>query len=76
MTGSNLRNILLLAEKDTIEEISIHDIKNLKYHKVTDENAWKIELVKEITEIKNHQLSLNEFSMEEITDILKNLCTS
>ena len=76
VTGSNLRNILLLTEKDTIEEISIHDIKNLKYHKVTDENAWKIELVKEITEIKNHQLSLNEFSMEEITDILKDICTS
>ena len=76
VTGSNLRNILLLTEKDTIEEISIHDIKKLKYHKVTDENAWKIDLVKEITEIKNHQLSLNEFSMEEITDILKNLCTS
>ena len=63
-------------EKDTIEEIDIHDIKKLNYHKVTDENAWKIELVKEITEIKNHQLSINEFSMEEITDILKNLCTS
>ena len=76
VTGSNFRNILLLTEKDTIEEINIHDIKKLKYHKVTDENAWKIDLVKEITEIKNHQLSLNEFSMEEITDILKNLCTS
>ena len=76
VTGSNLQNILLLTDKDTIEEIRIHDIKNLKYHKVMDENAWKIELVKEITEIKNHQLSLNEFSMEEITDILKDICTS
>ena len=43
VTGSNFRNIMLLTEKDTIEEIDIHDIKKLNYHKVTDENAWKIE---------------------------------
>ena len=74
VTGSNFRNILLLTEKDTIEEIDKHDIKKLKYHEVTLDNAWKIGVVKEISEIRNNQLSLTDFSMEELSDILEHLC--
>ena len=50
VTGSNLRNILLLTDKDTVEEINSIDIKKLKYHQVTKENDWKIELLREIIE--------------------------
>ena len=45
VTGSNLRNILLLTDRDAIEEVSKHDIKALKYHEVTIENSWKIGLI-------------------------------
>ena len=76
VTGSNLRNILLLTDKDTVEEINSIDIKKLKYHEVTKENDWKIELLKEIIETKNNQLSISEFSVEELNDILEYLCTS
>ena len=76
VTGSNLRNILLLTDRDTIEEISKHDVKGLKYHEVSNDNIWKIGFIKEIIEIKNNQASLNDFSKEELNDILANLCTS
>ena len=33
-TGSNLRNLLLLTNNDTIEEINIEDIKKLKYPQI------------------------------------------
>ena len=65
-----------MTDRDTIEEISKHDVKGLKYHEVSNENIWKIGFIKEIIEIKNNQASLNDFSKEELNDILANLCTS
>ena len=76
ITGSNVRNILLLTEKDAIEHVTKHDVKKLKYREVTIEDSWKIDIVKEIIEIKNDQLSLNDFTKEELNDILTHLCIS
>ena len=76
ITGSNVRNILLLTEKDTIEHVTKRDIKKLKYHKVAIEDSWKIDIVKELIEIKNDQLSLNDFTKEELNEILTHLCIS
>ena len=76
ITGSNIRNILLLTEKDGIENITKHDIKRLKYHEVAKEDTWKIGFIKELIEIKNNQLSLNDFTKEELEDILTHLCVS
>ena len=76
VTGSNLRNILLLTDKDTIEELNSNDIKKLKYHEVVKEDYWKIGLAKEIIDIKNNQLSLCDFSIQELNEVLDNLCIS
>ena len=76
ITGSNIRNILLLTEKDAIENITKHDIKGLKYHEVTREDTWKISFIRELIEIKNNQLSLNDFTKEKLNDILTHLCVS
>ena len=76
INGSNIRNILLLTEKDTFADISKHDIRKLTYHKIDTEDQWKIGFIREITEIKNDQLNLNEFTKEELNDILEYLCTS
>ena len=76
ITGSNVRNILLLTEKDTIEHVTKRDVKKLKYHKAAIEDSWKIDIVKELIEIKNDQLSLNDFTKEELNEILTHLCIS
>ena len=41
VTGSNVRNILLLTEKDAIEHVTKHDVKKLKYHKVSKGSRQK-----------------------------------
>ena len=76
ITGSNVRNIVLLTEKYAIEDISKHDLKELKFHEIAIEDEWKVNFIKEITEIKSNQLGLNEFTSEELNDILRYLCTS
>ena len=76
ITGSNIRNVLLLTDKDTFADISKQDIRKLIYHKIASEDQWKIGFIREITEVKNNQLGLTEFTKEELNDILEYLCTS
>ena len=45
-TGSNLRNILLLTNKDTIEEITKDDMQKLKYAPIEEKDKWKVNYVK------------------------------
>ena len=75
-TGSNLRNLLLLTNNDTIEEINIEDIKKLKYHQIDENEIWKVNFIKEITNLKFNQLEVEDFSREELDEILSYLCTS
>ena len=75
-TGSNLCNLLLLTSKDTIEEITSEDIKKLKYHQIDENEIWKVNFIKELTDLKFNQLEVEDFSREELDDILSYLCTS
>ena len=76
ITGSNIRNILLLTEKDAFADITKRDIRELKYKEIAKDDFWKIGFIREIIEVKNEQLGLNDFTKEELNDILAYLCTS
>ena len=75
-TGSNLRNILLMTNKSTINDVTKEDIKTLKYKECEPENAWKIVMVKELVEVRNNQLRVENFENDELDEILTFLCTS
>ena len=75
-TGSNLRNILLLTDKNNIEEICIDDIRKMVFEEIDDREKWKIDFINEITDVKFNQLDVEEFSREELDEILNFLCTS
>ena len=75
-TGSNLRNILLLTDKNHIEEICIDDIRKMVFEEIDDRDKWKIDFINEITDVKFNQLDVEHFSREELDEILNFLCTS
>ena len=75
-TGSNLRNSLLLTDKNSIEEINSDDVRRMKYHPIEEKDAWKVNIIKELTNIKYNELELSEFSREELDEILSYVCTS
>ena len=75
-TGSNLRNILLLTDKNNIEEICIDDIRKMVFEEIDDREKWKIDFINEITDVKFNQLDVEHFSREELDEILNFLCTS
>ena len=74
-TGSNLRNILLLTEKDTIQDIDFKDIEHLVYSPVKVEDLWKIDLVKEIVDVKADQITVENFDDEDLKNILEHICS-
>ena len=75
-TGSNLRNLLLLTDKNTIDELCKDDIRKLKYHQIDCKDAWKVKMINEITDVKFNKLEVENFSHEELDEILSHLCTS
>ena len=76
MTGSNLRNIMILVDKNTINEICINDVQNIVYATVSEENNWKISCVKELIDILHKDKSLNGFSKKEVKEMLDDLCVN
>ena len=51
-TGGNIQRILLLTKKESIEEISDQDIENIEFDKMADDEAWRVILIKEVTDVK------------------------
>ena len=75
-TGFNLRNIMLLFDKNKIEEIEENDINNYIYAPVQSDDEWKIQLVYELINVKYEELVLDNLSKEEVDEIIEFLCTS
>ena len=75
-TGSNLRNFLMLTNKNDIDELTALDIEDIKYNEIEENDKWKVAMIREITDIKFKQLELENFSIEELNKILDHICTS
>ena len=73
-TGSNLRNILLLTDKNRIEDITTQDLDNFCYAPTRPEDLWKIEMVKELIDVRAEKYEVSEFAWEELDEILEHLC--
>ena len=76
ITGSNLRKIMLLQGKHTIEEISVTELSSFEYHPVEPGDQWKIGLVRELLEIREENFVVENLRTDEVEDILEYLCTS
>jgi hypothetical protein len=72
-TGRNLRNIMLLLDKCSIQEILLTDIENLLYCEVPEERKWRVELV-ELFLMEREQEGLDEDDLE-LLDWLCPLCS-
>ena len=76
VTGSNLRNILLMSRKDDIDQLSRADVQHMIYMPVTEQDRWKLSIVKELIDVKWGESVVEGFDDEEINAIIEELCTS
>jgi hypothetical protein len=66
----------MLTNKNDIDELTTMDIEDIKYNEIEENDKWKVAMICEITDIKFKQLELDNFSIEELNEILDHICTS
>ena len=79
VTGRNVRFILNLTNKEDIFKIKPHEIKSkLKFCEIPAEEKWRTQLIKEIVNINQNALALdqheNALSSEDLQEILDYIC--
>ena len=76
VTGYNLRRIMLMVDKECVDELIASDANRIVYAQIPENEKWRVELVKEITDIKFGEKLLPNFPHEELNMILKFVCTT
>ena len=76
ITGSNLRNIMLIANKNDINDLDPSDTTDIQYYPVSENDEWKVNVVKELTDVKFGLLNLDNFSMKDVREMLDHICTA
>ena len=75
-TGSNLRNILLLTNLSSIDDLQPSSLDNIRYHEILEEDTWRITIIKEAIDIKCGHTSLPEgWTYEEFEEIINFACS-
>ena len=81
VTGRNIRYILTELNQEDIFKIKKSYIKkNLKFAPAAEDDEWKIEFVKEITNVKQNVLHVEgndhgQFTTEELDELVSYLST-
>ena len=76
ITGSNLRNILLMSSKDDISDLTRTDIYSMVYMPVPDQDKWRINMLEELINIKWGELLIEEYEAEHIDYMINEISTS
>ena len=80
LTGKNVHYVLSELKKSEISEISPADLRNHQYCPISEENKWRIDILKELTDVKKKVLTVGDddtfFSDDEITDVINYVATS
>ena len=75
VTGSNYRHIMLLLGKSSIKDVKLGDTEKLSYIMMEEMDRWKVNLIKEIIDIKAGMMEVPGFELKELDTLLCHLCT-
>ena len=75
-TGQNLRNMMLLFDKNSIDDIKEKDILEFVYAPVENNDEWKIQMIRELIHVRNTGLEIENVSNDEVELMIEYLCTS
>ena len=74
-TGRNLRKIMLLLNKDSIKDIDVNMLDNLKYTPVPEPERWRTKLVHELLETRAEMMTIAGFDASALDCILNKVCS-
>ena len=75
ITGSNLRNILLVSNKDDLSQLTRSYIKNMEYMPVPEQSEWKINMLSELINVKWGEAVIEGFEAEQIDALIEEIST-
>ena len=73
-TGHNMRSIMMLAEKNTVEELEVGNV-DFDYFKLEDDEEWKVKIAQEIIDVRHGGLEVPGMEADELKEILDYICT-
>ena len=76
ITGKNLNNVKLLCGYDDIDNLKTNSCDDLLFHRVPPGEEWRINLIREIINVKYDESNIENLDAEEIDEILEFVCTS
>ena len=76
VTGRNYREIMLLVGKTSVNDVAKSDADKIEYFQMENKDKWKVEIIKEIIDVKSTIAEIDNFNSEELETVLTYLCTS
>ena len=73
-TGMNLRRIMRILKKNNIRDIQAKDLDNLEFCPLKTEDKWKVGMIKELLDVRNRELLLENFDKDQLSMIIDELC--
>ena len=74
-TGRNIRRLMIRFNSGTFSELERNVKKDIPYMAAAEEDLWKIEAVRELTDAKFDNTILPNFTVAEIDDIRQHIST-
>ena len=71
-----LHAIMIASGRDNIKQLENISIDDIEYHPVSDDDKWKIPIIKEIIDVKHGRMNVDGFSFEELDEICGHLCVA
>ena len=62
--------------KNSVDCIRVEDIDTMEYHSIPENEEWRVNLVKEMIEVKENEYEVPGFTNEELEEIIDFVCTS
>ena len=72
-TGSNLRKILLQTDKVDVDRLEVQDHASIEYHELNETEAWKVVMIKELTNAKFGKVTIENMTHKGSADPLDDM---
>ena len=75
-TGRNLRMLMMISDKNLVDELHVDDIDSMEYHSIPGNEAWRVGMLKELVSIRENETVVPGMTSEELTEIMNYICTA
>ena len=70
VTGSNLRNIMLIVGKTSVDDLSVEDASRIEYHEIPEDQLWRVDIVNQLIDALWGECQVEGFSRDELNYML------